>query len=148
MGKEEKRHKHGHTSKKNKLGTSKSMSRHKSRLRPKARHNSSDSFSTLDTSNTSSSDYEQSRHRKWYCTKHSGCDSSPDRSHIKKNKRRKRFEKTTTDSVSEVHVDAEVDTVVDSDNEPRLTLRLKLKTKQAAPTQLTRNFQIQQERRT
>ena len=39
------------------------------------------------------------------------------------------------DSESEVHL--EVDTVVDSDNEPRLTLRLKLKTKQATPTQLT-----------
>ena len=67
-------------------------------------------------------------------TKLSRCDSSPDRSHIKKNKRRLRFERTTTDSESGIHVDTEVDTVVDSDNEPRLTLRLKLKTKQAAPT--------------
>ena len=48
---------------------------------------------------------------------------------------------------SEVHVDTEVDAVVDSDNELRLALRLKLKTKQATPTQLTRNFQTKQERR-
>ena len=67
------------------------------------------------------------------------CDSSPDRSHIKKNKQRKRFQTTTTDSESEVHVDTEVATVVDTDNEPRLILRLKLQTKQAAPAQLTRN---------
>ena len=65
-------------------------------------------------------------------TEHSRCGSSLDRSHIKKSKRRLKFETTTTDS--EIHVDTEVDTVVDSANEPRLTLRLKLKTKQAAPT--------------
>ena len=51
------------------------------------------------------------------------------------------------DSESEIHADTEVDTVVDSDNEPRLTLRLKLKTEQATSAQLTRNFQTQQERR-
>ena len=51
------------------------------------------------------------------------------------------------DSESEVHVDTEVDTVVNSYNEPRLALRLKQKAKQAAPTQLTRNFQTQQETR-
>ena len=34
---------------------------------------------------------------------------------------------------SEVHVDTEIGTVVDTDNEPTPTLRLKLKTKQAAP---------------
>ena len=39
-----------------------------------------------------------------------------DRGHIKKNKPRKRFETITTDSESEVHVDTEVDTAVDSDN--------------------------------
>ena len=49
------------------------------------------------------------------------------------------------DSESNVQVDTKVNTVVDS--EPRLTLKLKLKTKQAAPTQLTRNFQTQQEKR-
>ena len=128
MGKKEKRHKHSHTSKKkkkkkknNKLDTSKSKSRLKSRPRPKARPASSDSFSTSGTSTTSSSDYEhqQSRHHKQHVTKHSRCDSSPDRGHIKKNKRRRRFETTTTDSESEVRVglDTEVDTVVDSDNE-------------------------------
>ena len=42
------------------------------------------------------------------------------------------------DSESEVHVDTEVDTMVDSDNAPfTSTLWLKLKTKQGAPTQLT-----------
>ena len=66
-------------------------------------------------------------------------DSSPDRSHKKKNKQRKRFQTTTTDYESEVHVDTEVATVVDTDNERRLILRLKLQTKQAAPAQLTRN---------
>ena len=60
---------------------------------------------------------------------------------------KERFETTTTDSESEVHVGTEVHTMVDTDNEPRLTLRLKLQTKQAAPAQLTRNFQTQQERR-
>ena len=142
MGKKEKWHKHSHTSKKIKLDTSKSRSRHKSRPRPKASPDSCDSFSTSDTSSTSSSDYEhqQSRHRKQHVTKHSRSDVSPDRGHIKKNKQRKRFEITTRDFESEVHVDNEVDTVVDSDNEPTpnfATLRLKLKTKQSAPTQLT-----------
>ena len=86
MGKKEKWHKRGHTSKKNKLDTSKSRSRHKSRPRPKARPDSSDSFSTSDTS---SSDYKhtQTVHRKWHGTKHSRSDSSPDRAHITKNKR-------------------------------------------------------------
>ena len=65
-------------------------------------------------------------------TEHSRCASSPDRSHINKSKRRLKFETTTRDSA--IHVDTEVDTVVDSANEPRLTSRLKLKTKQAAPT--------------
>ena len=67
-------------------------------------------------------------------TEHSRYDSSPDRCHIKKNKQILRFETTTMDSESEIHVDTEVNTVVDSDNEPRVTLRLKLKTKQAVPT--------------
>ena len=85
MGKKEKWHKRSHTSKKNKLDTSKSRSRHKSRPRPKARPDPSDSFPTSDTS---SSDYEhqQSRHRKWHGIKHSRSDSSPDRGHITKNK--------------------------------------------------------------
>ena len=56
-------HKRGLTSKKNKLGTSRSISRHKSRPRLKARPDSSNSFSTFDTSSTPSSNYEQSRHR-------------------------------------------------------------------------------------
>ena len=75
------------------------------------RPDSSDSFSTSDTSSTSSSDYEhqQSRHRKQHGTKHSTYDPGPDRGHIKKNKRRKRFETTTANSESEVHVVAEVD---------------------------------------
>ena len=38
--------------------------------------------------------------------------------HIKKNKQRKRSERTTTDSTFEAHVDTEVGTTVDSDNEP------------------------------
>ena len=111
MGKKEKRHKRGHTSKKNKLDTNKSISRHKSKPRPNARPDSSNSFSTSDRSGTSSSDYEQSRHRKRHSTKHSRCDPSPDRSHIKKSKRTKRSETATTDSESEVHLDTEVDTV-------------------------------------
>ena len=117
MGKKEKWHKRSHTSKKNKLDTTKSRSRHKSRPRPKARPDSYDSFSTSDTS---SSDYKhkQTLHRKWHGTKHSRSDCSPDRGHITKNKRRKRFETTTTDSESEVHLDTEVDTAVDSDNGP------------------------------
>ena len=100
MGKKEKRHKCSDTSKKNKLDTSKSRSRHKSRPRHKARPDSSDSFSTSDISSTSSSDYEhqQSRHSKGHGTKHSRSDSSPDQGHIKKNKQRKRFKTTATDS--------------------------------------------------
>ena len=47
---------------------------------------SSNSFSTSDTSSASGSDYEQSRHRKQHGTKHSRCDSSSGRSHIEKNK--------------------------------------------------------------
>ena len=120
MGKKEKRDKRSHTSKKNKLDTSKSRSRHKSRPQRKARPDFYDIFSTSDTSSTSSSDYvqQQSRHCKRHGTKYSRSDSSPDRDHIKKNKLRKRFEATTTDSESEVHVDTEVDNAVDSDNEP------------------------------
>ena len=100
MRKKEKLHKRCHTSKKKKkikLDTSKSRSRRKSRPRPKARLDSSDTVSTSDTSSASSSDYEH---------------------HVKKNKRVKRFEATTMDSKSEVHVDTEVDTAVGSDNEP------------------------------
>ena len=76
-------------------------------------------------------------------TKHSRSDSSPDRAHITKNKQRKRFETTTMDSESEVHLDTEVDTAVDSDNEPTpnicyLEVEIgKKKHKQASPTQLT-----------
>ena len=71
-------------------------------------------------SDTSSSDckHKQTLHRKWHGTKHSRSDSSPDRGHITKTKRRKRFEETTMDSESEVRLDTEVDTAVDSDNEP------------------------------
>ena len=96
MGKNEKWHKRSHISKKNKLDTSKSRSRHKSRPRPKARLDSSDSFSTSDTS-SSDDKHKQTLHRKWHGIKHSRSDSSPDRGHITKNKRRKRFETATTD---------------------------------------------------
>ena len=87
IGKKEKRPQRSHTSKKNELDTSKSRSGHKSRPRPNARPDSSDSF-TSDTSSTSSSDYEhqQCRHRKRHGTKHTKSDSGPDRSHIKNNK--------------------------------------------------------------
>ena len=116
MGKKEEWHKCSHTSVKNKLDTTKSRSRHKSRPRPKARPDSSYSFSTSDTS---SSDYKikQTLHRKWHSTKHSRFDCSCDKGHFTKNKRRKRFETTTTDFESEVHLDTEVGTAVDSDNE-------------------------------
>ena len=74
MGKKETQHKRCHTSKKKnkiKLDTGKPRSRHK------AGPDSSDSFSTSDTSSTSSSDYEhkQYQHRKWHGTKHPRSDS-------------------------------------------------------------------------
>ena len=82
MGKKEKRHKRSHTPKKNKLDTSRSRSGHKFRSRPKARPDSSDSFSTSDTSSTSDYEHQQSRHCKRHGTKHSRLEPIPNLSQV------------------------------------------------------------------
>ena len=116
MGKKEKLHKRCHNLRRRKITwilVSQNPDVSLARPGPKARPDSSDSFSTealiMNISNIAIV---------------SGMVLSildltlVQKGHVKKNKRIKRSETTTADSKSEVHVDTEIDTAVDSDNEP------------------------------